>query len=296
MPAPAPDDASSQLTVVLIPLVGGDALTRLERSIAALGVRHIVVDRCGGCIDGLGHVLKGGADRRAVPVRRRLGAEAANTPFVAFLEDTVVPAETWLDDLLSAFAPADVAAVGGPVMVAERLPARCRALGLTEYGKYHAKFGGSDGSVATLPGANFAFRTAPLLAAMPEPQDALIDNEVFNRLTSHGYRLAFAPSMAVEYAEPHGEGARLSTRFNHGRLYASGACRGRGVPFRAMFVLKSLALPFVLTARQLRQVSPALRTGLAVVAWVLAFNLWWSAGELVGAAAGGARGGLDQWQ
>lgn len=293
---PAPVHASNELTVVLIPLVGGDALTRLERSVVALGVKYIVVDRFGGCIDDVGHVLKTGAGRQAVPVRRRLGAEAANTPFVAFLEDTVIPVETWLDDLRSAFARADVAAVGGPVMIAERLPARHRALGLTEYGKYHARFGGSDGSVVTLPGANFAFRTAPLLAAMSKSLDALIDNEVFDRLISQGYRLVFAPSMAVEYAEPHGEGSRLSTRFNHGRLYASRACRRRGIAFRAIVVLKSFALPFVLTARHLRQAPTVLRTDFAVKAWVLAFNLCWSAGELVGAAAGDAREGLGQWQ
>lgn len=286
----------SDLTVVLISLVGGDALARLERTIDALGVSYIVVDRFGVCVDANGLLPSSGAGRVAVPVRRRVGAEAAGTPFVAFLEDTVVPTETWLDEIMSAFASAEVAAVGGPVLIAESLPPRCRALGLTEYGKFQAMFGGEDGSVTTLAGANFAFRTSLLLAAMPEPNDALVDDEVFAHLTRQGYKLVFAPSMAVQYAEPHVEGARLLTRFNHGQIYASRACHQRGALVRAAFVLRSFALPIVLTARHLRQAPTDFRISLSLIGWVTAFNLWWSAGELVGAAWGGTRGSLDRWQ
>lgn len=293
--------AKSELTVVLIPLVGGNALARLERRIEALGVPHIVVDQSGCCVGANGLVLRSGAGRQGVPYRRRLGAETVETPFVAFLEDTVVPTETWLDDIMSSFAPTDVAAVGGPVLIADSLPSRYRALGLSEFGKFHGEGLGASSSgepvsdVATLAGANFVFRTSLLLAAMPAPEDALVDNEVYARLAGQGYRLGFAPSMAVCYSEPHVEGAKLSTRFKHGRIYASRLCLGRGAVFRTISAMKSLALPIVLTARHLRQAPPKFRKSLSLMMWVTAYNMWWSAGEFVGAAWGGAAEGLDQW-
>ena len=73
------------------------------------------------------------------------------------------------------------------------------------------------------------------------------------------------------------EGARLKTRFDHGRIYGSSQTRW------ASTAAKALLLPAVLTARTLRQPG---RGGLSAstLGWLALQHTAWAAGEFTGAS------------
>jgi hypothetical protein len=145
-----------------------------------------------------------------------------------------------------------------------------------------------------LPGCNFAFRRDALLAALPE--EGLIDNEVFDRLATSGKRLVWTSGMAVSYRLAHTEGARLATRFEHGRLYAGRKHNRTGLGAKLGAAAKALALPPVLIARTLREAEAAEWRSLATLAQAALQHTAWSAGEFVGALFGPPPGGLKAWQ
>ena len=298
------DDIDHTLTVVIVALVGGEALDRCISGVRGLGYPFIVVDEQA-IRNSEGQEVRSGPGKLSVPDRRRLGAEQVTTEFVAFIEDTAVPCATWGDAILSALSDPAVAAVGGPVSVSAELGARFRALGLCEYGRFQAhRFStlaadspirGKRLTVCALPGVNFAFKREILLTSLPNPDDGLVDNEVFARLRNEGYKLALEPTMSVVYRESHSKGAQLTTRYHHGRIYASGVVRGRPLLPKLMSALKSFALPIVLSIRTLQEARRVFRRDPATVAWIFAQHLSWSVGEFVGSISGPSRRGLEHW-
>lgn len=295
----------NSLTVVIVALLGGAALDRCMAAVSRLGIAFLVVDRMGHCLDSSGHDLGEGCGLASVPARRRCGAETVRTPFVAFLEDTVVPCATWVAAIVPVLEQHRVVGVGGPVSISHSLPSKYRALGLCEYGRFQehrfqrlattARTSGGQIGVSALPGANFAFRTRELLAAMPKPDDLMVDNEIFARLEHSGFQLAFEPAMSVVYSEPHPAGAALAARYNHGRIFASRILAGGSLAHRAKVALKSLALPFVLFSRSFREAPQKLRHAPMTMFWVAAQHAFWSAGEFAGAVFGAAPDGLERW-
>jgi hypothetical protein len=90
--------------------------------------------------------------------------------------------------------------------------------------------------------------------------------------------------MAVTFAHPFPVGARLKTRFDHGRIYGSSQTR------RASTAAKALLLPAVLTARTLRQSGPI---SVSTLGWLALQHTAWAAGEFTGALVGR---GPSQWR
>jgi hypothetical protein len=161
-------------------------------------------------------------------------------------------------------------------------------LAVSEYGG----FGKEEPSA--LPGCNFAFRRDALLRAMEE-SDGLVDQKVFRALCKDG-RLVWAPGMSVTYAEPNADGARLKTRFEHGRIYGSAEAQHARLPARLAKAAKAILLPPVMTLRSLRNAGPAERRSLPTLGWLALQHTAWAAGELAGAIMGPSRKGLGQWQ
>jgi hypothetical protein len=185
-----------------------------------------------------------------------------------------------------------VGAVGGPVAINKHLPAASRALALTEYGRFGAM--DTSDAIKALPGCNFAFHRNELLAALSA--EGLIDNEVFDQLAIAGKRLAWAPGMAVTYTAAHRDGARLTTRFAHGRLYAGRRLAHARLPGKLMGAAKALALPAVLLTRTLHEADAAELRSPATLAHVAMQHTAWAAGEFAGALFGSTPGGTTVWQ
>lgn len=152
-------------------------------------------------------------------------------------------------------------------------------------------------TVQHLPGNNLAYRRAPLLEALSTSQRGLVEIEIDDRLRAQGAKLVLQPGMSVEYATCDAHGARLSTRFRHGRLYAGRLVAGRGWPQRAAAFTKSLLLPAILAGRALRSAASILPPAGAIKAapWICAMEAAWAAGEAVGSLTGEGRS-EDWWQ
>lgn len=281
---------AEELTIAIIALIEGAPLAACIEAAHGQANQLLVVARDGTVRDGAG-VEVGRSEGSDVPARRRRAAELAQTPLIGFLEDTVVIAPGWTEAASAALARDGVGGVGGPVAINPRLPSASRALALTEYGRFSAT---ATGTVEALPGCNFAFRRKTLLAALPA--EGLIDNEVFDRLAAAGKWLAWAPGMAVTYSAAHADGARLTTRFGHGRLYAGRRLAKAGLGAKLAGAAKALVLPAVLFARTLREAGAAELRSPATLAQAALQHGAWAAGEFAGALFGPPPGGTAAWQ
>lgn len=283
---------ADELTIIIVALIGGDALESCVQAAANECKTVLLVQQDGAIIDQKGEVV-GNAGRLDIPGKRKAAIQFASTEFVGLLEDTVIPAAGWATAALTALAPQRVVAVGGPVAVERTLPSASRALALSEYGDFrHADL---TTTPLTLPGCNFAFRRAAVLEAMRE-SDGLIDQTVFRNLLATGGEFAWSPEMGVSFSHANPSGARLSTRFDHGRIYASTETRNAGPIWRVLRAGKALLLPPVLTWRGLENASVDDWKSPATLAWLALQQAAWAAGEFVGAVMGPSRKGLAQWQ
>ena len=280
--------AVADLTVIIVALLGGDALSASVEAVRAQCPNLLVVTRDGAITDGSGDRI-GTAEHCNIPSKRKSAVGLASTSFVALIEDTVVPRQGWAAAAEAALQEPAAVACGGPVGLTTDLPASSRALALSEYGTYNASK--SAGTVTALPGCNFAFHRDALLEAMAD--EGLVDQIIFERLAPQG-KLLWSPAMAVEFRHANEEGARLSTRFQHGRIYAGSGDRRLG--HRASAAAKALLLPAVLTTRSLRQAMRVGHVSPPTLGWLLLQHSAWAAGELAGALFGPPAKGLGAWQ
>lgn len=259
---------AKDVSVVIISLIGGEALDRCKSAIGAAGE----------CI-----VSKPGTG--PIPLRRMRAVRRADRKFVAFIEDTVLPCPYWLSQITAYLECDNIVGCGGPVRIASSLSARSTALALADYGQFIPRR--SDNSnldpspekphfARALPGCNMAFRREELLNVLDE-EEGFIDQKIFDLITMDGGKIALAPRMAVTYCEDHARATALTNRFEHGRIYASRRFEHSSLASRAGAALRSLLLPLVLTGRMLRHdASPT------ILGWALLQNIAWSVGELVG--------------
>jgi hypothetical protein len=280
---------TDEVTIIVVSLIGGEALDECLRALRSQSAKCLAVRRDGTIIDADERPV-GVADRPDIPAKRRSAVELATTPLVALLEDMVVPASGWAGAVANSFSRKEVVACGGPVIIADHLPAQSRALGLSEYGRFNDRQAAGD--VSALPGCNFAFRRDALLEAMRGP-DGLVDNEVFRRLKENGGSIVWAPGMTVTFAWPFAEGARLKTRFDHGRITAS--LTATAPLRRAVTAAKAVLLPAVLTARTVQQANPGDLRSMRTFGWLLLQHTAWAAGEFAGALMGPSQG-VNQWR
>jgi len=292
-----------ELTAVIIPLVGGQALVECIDAVRRQGVRAIVVGDDAPEIDGVTNISGG---RQTIPQRRQAGVRTADTEIVALLEDTTIPGPSWGAAIRAGFSDPHIGAIGGPVAIADDLTTQCMALGYCEYGRFQPNCFAdlSDGTrtagglvaVQSLPGNNFAFRRAELCTVLDSLDAGLIDGEVFDGLTRSGRMLAYHPDMTARYVQPHPQGASLATRFQHGRHFGGRRPAGRSAMARWGFVLAMPALPLVLTWRTLKQLPNDRRSRLPLLGWILVMHCAWAAGEAVGYLAGAGCHSLRRWR
>lgn len=282
---------AESLTIAIISLVGGPSLASCVEACRTEADQLLVVARDGTVRNGMGAPV-GQSGRADVPARRKRAAELATTPLIGFLEDTVEPARGWAVAARTALALEGAAAAGGPVLIGANLPSPTRALALTEYGRFGVS--SCRTPVRALAGCNFAFRRSELLRAMSD--DGLIDTETFGRLAENGKHLEWAHDMKVTYCAQHREGARLATRFGHGRLYAGRRLADAAPLARIAGAVKALALPPVLLGRTLHEARSAELRSLATLGHAAMQHSAWAAGEFVGALFGPSADGVSVWQ
>lgn len=296
------------LTVAVISIVGGEVLERCLAAIPEGADELLAVTRSArdeALPAALGWRAVDGRES-SVPQRRARALRAARCDIVALIEDTCVPNARWPHAIRRIFADASVAAAGGPVAIDAALPPSSIALACAEYGRYHPRRFGASGPTSAietgidgfpgLPGANLALRRSSVERFEPG-EDGLIEAEVAMTLRALGSRLVFDREMEVSYRFGDPGGARLVSRFRHGRLYAGRRARAEGAAARARGLIQAPLLPLVLSARAMRTLRlPELkRARTAALPWLVLQQTAWSAGELVGYLSGPGRA-LEAWR
>ncbi len=283
--------AAPNLTIAIIELAGGEALTTCISSVRAEtespATRISVMLRGASTPPGLS-----GDDRvtvftnagATIPARRLSAVEAADTDHIALLEDTTLPPSGWAGAIGAELSKPGIAACSGPVALSPALSPRYKALGYLEYGR----FGKSVHPESALPGNCMAFDRNSLLAILDKTEEGLVEHEVSARLIRNGKTIGFMPEMVAMYAAPDEYGARLSTRFSHGRLYASAHYANSSVAARTVGALRGMLTPVVLMLRgathMIRQ-SPA-RLWPAEGFWICLMSISAGLGEATGAILG----------
>ncbi len=300
------------LGIVVISLVGGEMLKSCLRRLAPL---H---DQCRVSLDGSTNDIVAlqaafpsvhfvDSERQAIPIRRQRVVESMEQDIVVLLEDTSLPEPGWSGAICSAFSDPRVAAAAGPVLLSADMGSRYQALGCGEYGKFHPSRvallatapPGEDGAmpVNRIPGNNMAYRREQLLDVLKQSDHGLIEGEVAGQLMARGLSLLMHPGMTVVYSMGDEHGARLMTRLQHGRLFASGRVGDAGGVTRLIWFAKSLLLPVILSVRAMSGMTRAVKPASwpAVALWIVLMESAWSLGEAIGYLTGQGRS-LEAWR
>ncbi len=263
------------ISVAIITLVGGDATVNC----ATVTGRHLKDT------DPVPVTIESSPEgRQTVPLRRGRAITVTEAPLIALIEDTTLVGADWRDAVVAAFADPTVAAVWGPVRIDPTLPARFRALGRLEYGR----FNGSAPLPHTMPGNCFAVRRDALAKAGFAADGGIVEHMLAKALRANDLSIRYLESARVTYTVADRYGAQLSTRFGHGRLYAGTRAGDLAFAGRLVQSLKTPLVPAVLTARAIsRAASTApVRVWLAELPWIALMALAWGAGEFTGALFG----------
>jgi len=277
------------VSVVLVPLVGGEALAGCARRLRdAAGDLELLVapTEAAGPVEGARLLPED--EIASVPRLRARALEAARGEVVAFLEDTSRPDPGWLPAVRRLFEDGVVGAAGGPVRLDARLGARARALAYLEYGAWLTP-PQVPTSTRRLPGNHFAVRRTALQDCRELWRDGLREAELAPVLADKGSRVVIHPRMAVTYAWEDPDLARLSTRYHHGRIYGGHRYGSGAWGSRLAMAASCPGLPFVLAARAWGHGRADARRSLLSLPWLLVYSGCWSLGEglgyLVGAGA-----------
>lgn len=279
---------TQDLSVVIIPLVGGAALAASVAALRQQDVNEIVIVASEAVDQIDGARLVSAARGATVPQRRLDGFRATSGKCVAFVEDTCIPAPGWAAALTAAFADPEVAAAGGPVDIDPALPPRARALGVCEY----AAFGDGRAPSDKLAGANFALRRT-VGAGFDKPED-FIDNRLFDTVRRAG-KISFRPEARVTYAAAPPAQTRLSARYHHGRIYGGMFSARRSLGGRIASGLVAFGAPLALMARSFAHATPTLARSPQTLMWTMLMHCSWSCGEVVGKFTGDAGASLERW-
>lgn len=278
-----------RVSVVVVPLVGGDRLLELVDTLSNSGTlpqgsEILVVSPT--------PPVGGGAVRHvpspvgaSVPERRALGAAAATGDAVAFFEDTALPNAHWGHSVLELYARhPEAIAIGGTLRLHPDLKSRSAALAALEYGAW-LRPGPVSERVAALPGNNLCIRRGCLERALCGR--GLREAELIPELSRTRGAVRLESALWATCIDVDPQGARSCSRFQHGRLYAGRRFETSNRARRVWYAALAPALPPLMLARCVASLK---RSGVSQPLPVLAHALWmslcWSAGEALGYLAG----------
>jgi len=274
---------SVSLSVAVIELTGGDnlraAVDHLQK--ADIAMKILVICRAKAprlpqrgslqVIEDAGHT---------VPARRLAAMRAARSQWVVLLEDTTLPTADWFTTIPSLLADPEVGGFWGPIQLDVNLPAKFKALWAMEYGRYSTAAIGAD----TMPGNCMALRRAEALKVLDQDNPGIVEHVLAPRLSTAGWPVRFNAALTNVYARKDPHGARLSTRFAHGRLYGANLFGRDNRLANFKGAARAVLVPPVIglrAARHLTKQLPLSQTPSALI-WVTLMSVAWGAGEFIG--------------
>lgn len=216
---------AGRLSVVVVPMMGGAHLDRLlqalhERSgMPASGEVLVVAAQAPNLRSPAARFIeaKGGT---SIPARRALGAEAASGDVIAFIEDTVEPVANWAAATLDVHARSPEAqAVGGTLSLSPGLSAKQAALAVLDYGRF-LRSGPVSETSQFLTGNTMSWKRSSLERLGVFQTHSLREADLVSQLrhVPGAVRCESATGAVCVAADP--KGTSVSSRFQHGRLYA----------------------------------------------------------------------------
>lgn len=216
-----------------------------------------------------------------VPELWREGIARARGRIVALTIGQMVPASNWVESILLAHQEHD--AVGGAIDPGHDLRPSDWAEFFCRYARDMAPFEPNDRD--DLPGDNASYKRNLLVEEWEHLRDGFWEPVIHPILRHRGVRLWHTSAMLVRQGRSSGFGAFARQRSVHGRRYAG----QRGAHFsrtrHVLGILGSPAVPFLMTARMLRQVVTKRRYRLravAVLPLIFALNAVWALAEARG--------------
>ena len=281
------------VTAIVIPLVGGNALAECIAGVHKLTLRCIVVGPAAYRVTannaGAAEFIE---SDEPVPVRRLLGARRASTEWLVLLEDSCKLADTWGVGLaqLNEFAQVDAAA--GPIHLATSLPPRFIALGCVEYGEF-AVGRHTGGLTQRLPGLCIVYRCSAIGRGVADTE--LIEPEIQSRIIEQHRQMQLFAALAVTYDALDARAARCGMRFTHGRIFGGWLRRRASLARCAKSVLGAPLLPFLLARRARRGLPANYGAPWRARAHIFFFACAWTLGELIGVIVGPGRS-VEAWR
>ncbi len=216
-----------------------------------------------------------------VPALWRDGIERAHGRIVALTIAQMIPAADWIDSIIRAHEEHD--AVGGAIDAGERLRRVDWAEYLCRYAREMAPFEPNERE--DIAGDNASYKRALLVEEWEHLRDGFWEPVIHPVLRRRGVRLWLTPAMLVRQGRSCGFAAFARQRSRHGRLYAHQR-GGRATRLRhAIGVLGSPLVPFLMTARVMRNVFAKKRyraQAIAALPLVFALNAVWAFAEARG--------------
>ena len=147
----------------------------------------------------------------------------------------------------------------------------------------------SAGEVDDIPADNAAYKRAPLFRHETQWRDGFWEPQLHRALALEGQVLRIAPEMLIRHRRSYNFSGFLRQRFLHGQKYGSWRASTLSPAKRAMMLVASPLIPFVLLQRTARRVLGKGRHQLKFIAalpMVAAFFIAWACGEAAGYARG----------
>lgn len=216
-----------------------------------------------------------------VPELWRDGVDVATADIVALTISAMVPAADWIESIRSEHRAYD--AVGGAIDPG-------RGLSASDWAEYFCRYAREMRPFASrrrgdLAGDNAAYKRTLLDRWRDDYRDGFWEPEFHRRLEAEGIPLWHTSNVVVFQGRSSGAAAFVRQRLKHGWKYGHqrGArfSRGRNV----IGVVGAPAVPFVMTARVLREVFARGRyraRAIAVLPLIFGFELVWAAAEAAG--------------
>ena len=221
-----------------------------------------------------------------IPHLWRDGILAARAERIALTTAHCIPADDWLDRVLALDLASDEAGVGGYFVNRAGASATDWAIYLLRYARFSRPH--SSASVPHIAADNAVYRRSAILACADLLPGGFWEPAYHDRFRAGGMRLRLSPDLVVEHANAYTATQFAAQRRAHGREFGRERAQPMPTMQRALYLLASPLIPFVLFAKVIG--AAARENWLAQVPlrgyfWLGWFVLNWALGE--------ARGLLD---
>ena len=216
-----------------------------------------------------------------VPALWRDGIERARGRIVALTIAQMIPASDWIETIVREHEHHD--AVGGAIDAGEGLRRVDWAEYLCRYAREMAPFEPNERE--DIAGDNASYKRALLVDEWEHLRDGFWEPVIHPVLRHRGVGLWLTPAMLVRQGRSCGFAAFARQRSRHGRLFAYQRGGGASRVRHAIGVLASPLVPFLMTARVMRNVFAKKRyrrQAIAALPVVFALNAVWAFAEARG--------------